>query len=340
MEEKHSPCVNNSAGLADDTGLNLVDYSPKDAPWDVHRGQTDDVAMIYAAERQFKRYAERMDECSGILRFGWDTNQETGESRLKLRKAQFCRVRYCTTCQWRRTLMWQARFFQSLPDLVEAHPKSRWIFLTLTVRNCEITDLKQMLKHMNDSWQRLKDRKEFKPVQGWVRTTEVTRGKDGSAHPHFHALLMVPPSMLAGKNYVKQSKWVELWGDCLRVDYLPNVDVRAIKSRSPKSGELSTDITAALQKAVVETLKYSVKPDDLLADEGWLMELTKQTHKKRFVASGGVLKDILKVDQESNEDLVKPDSEPSEPVEEDEPLIGFGWNPSDRHYKRSRKFDT
>ncbi|MDI5568725.1 protein rep, partial [Salmonella enterica subsp. enterica serovar Kentucky] len=42
---------------------------------------------------------------------------------------------------------------------------------------------------------RMKDRKEFKPVQGWIRTTEVTRGRDGSAHPHFHTLMMVPPSM-------------------------------------------------------------------------------------------------------------------------------------------------
>lgn len=339
MEEVTSSCANDSAGSQPDSNMNLVDYSPKDAPWDAHRGQTDDVAMIYAAEREFKRYAERMDDCSGILRFGWDTNQETGESRLRLRKAQFCRVRYCITCQWRRTLMWQARFFQSLPDLVQAYPKSRWIFLTLTVRNCDISDLKQTLQHMNKSWQRLKDRKEFKQVQGWVRTTEVTRGKDGSAHPHFHAMLMVPPSYFKGGNYIKQAKWVELWGDCLRVDYLPNVDVRVVKSRAPKSGPVTADTMAkALQKAVVETLKYAVKPGDLLADEGWLLELTKQTHKLRFVASGGALKDVLKVDQETDQDLVQADSEGSEPVE-DEPLIGFGWNPTDRHYKRARKFD-
>ncbi|MDI5424891.1 ROK family protein, partial [Salmonella enterica subsp. enterica serovar Kentucky] len=41
-------------------------------------------------------------------------------------------------------------------------------------------------------------------VQGWIRTTEVTRGRDGSAHPHFHTLMMVPPSMLSGRDYVKQ----------------------------------------------------------------------------------------------------------------------------------------
>ena len=43
-----------------------------------------------------------------------------------------------------------------------------------------------MLNRMNAAFQRMKVRKEFRPVQGWIRTTEVTRGSDGSAHPHFH----------------------------------------------------------------------------------------------------------------------------------------------------------
>ena len=57
------------------------------------------------------------------------------------------------------------------------------MFLTLTVRNCAIEELGETLSRMNTAFQRLKDRKEFRPVQGWIRTTEVTRGSDGSAHP-------------------------------------------------------------------------------------------------------------------------------------------------------------
>ncbi|MDK7192887.1 protein rep, partial [Bifidobacterium sp. UMB1197] len=87
--------------------------------------------------------------------------------------------------------MWQARFYQALPKIVADYPSSRWLFLTLAVRNCAIDDLGETLTAMNSAFQRLKDRKEFAPVQGWIRATEVTRGKDGSAHPHFHCLLMV-----------------------------------------------------------------------------------------------------------------------------------------------------
>ncbi|MBE3060871.1 protein rep, partial [Klebsiella pneumoniae] len=65
------------------------------------------------------------------------------------------------------------------------------MFLTLTVRNCAIEELGETLSRMDTAFQRLKDRKEFRPVQGGIRTTEVTRGSDGSAHPHFHTLMMV-----------------------------------------------------------------------------------------------------------------------------------------------------
>ena len=114
--------------------------------------------------------------------------------------------------------MWQARFYQSLPRIV-ADYNARWMFLTLTVRNCAIEELGETLSRMNTAFQRLKDRKEFRPVQGWIRTTEVTRGSDGSAHPHFHTLMMVPPSMLSGRDYIKHGRWVELWRECLRVSY-------------------------------------------------------------------------------------------------------------------------
>ncbi|PQN28798.1 replication protein, partial [Shigella boydii] len=109
--------------------------------------------------------------------------------------------------------------------------------MTLTVRNCAIGELGEMLNRMNAAFQRMKVRKEFLPVQGWIRTTEVTRSSDGSAPPHFHTLMMAPPGMLNGKSYVRHERWVELWRECLRVDYDPNVDVRAVKPRKPKDGE-------------------------------------------------------------------------------------------------------
>lgn len=331
MHAKQRCCANDSAGIQDVPARDaLTDYSPSDKPWDVHRGQSDDVGTIYAGAVNFERYAARMDVCAGLLRFGWDTNRSTGESRLRLREASFCRVRHCPVCQWRRSLMWQARFYQALPGLVEDHPKARWVFLTLTVRNCLVSELGDTLTAMNDAWRRFVMRKEFKPVLGWVRTTEVTRGKDGSAHPHFHVLMMVPPSMLSGVNYVKQARWTDLWRESLRVDYQPMVDVRVVKAKAGAS------VTDSLQAAVAETLKYSVKPSDMTADAEWFLELTRQTHRRRFVATGGALKNILRVDDETDEDLTHvAESE----GEDDGTRLAFGWRPSQRRYRRSPSAD-
>lgn len=317
---------------------NLADYSPADKTWDEHRSISDDVGGIYLRAAGFERYGERVEGCSGILRFGWSTNEETGETRLRLRDARFCRVRHCPICQWRRSLMWQARFYQSLPKIVAEYPDARWLFLTLTVRNCPITELGDTLTVMNAAFQRLKDRKEFRGVLGWVRTTEVTRGKDGNAHPHFHILLMVSPSMLSGDGYVKHSRWVELWRDCLRVEYDPNVDIRVVKSRKPKDGEsLPCSVVDQLRGVVVETLKYSTKPADMLVDPEWFLELTRQVHKRRFVATGGVLKDVLQLERETNEDLIMADGMAE--GADDGSRLAFSWRAVAKKYRRDRTMD-
>jgi hypothetical protein len=220
--------------------------------------------------------------------------------------------------------MWRARFFQSLPTIQAAHPTSRWLFLTLTIRNCPVTDLRLTLKGMNAAWNRLLLRPEFDAVSGWIRTTEVTRGHDGcSAHPHFHVLLMVRPSYF-GKSYVTQDRWRELWQSVMRLDYPPVVDVRSVKGDT-------------IHKAVCETLKYSVKPSDMTTgDPAWFIEYTKQTHKLRFIATGGILKKVLKVDKpESNDDLLLADN-PTDTPETGEELLRFDWDKPTRKYRRKK----
>jgi len=296
----------------------LTDYSPQDKPWDVHRGQTQTVEGVYRGTI-YDGLAGRLRGCSGFLGFAWAVDG-TGELRLRLRTARFCRVRHCPVCQWRRSLMWQARFLRALPSIEAAHPTARWLFLTLTVRNCAIVNLRQTLRGMNKAWQRLIKRPEFaNSVQGWIRTTEVTRGHDDSAHPHFHCLLMVKPSYF-GKGYVTQSRWTDLWRECARLDYRPIVDIRTVKARRGAPGE------TPLRQALAETLKYAVKPSDMEGD--WLIELTKQVHRLRFLASGGVLRNMLREFEESEQDLLLAD----EDGEGGDPVLFFDWRREIRRY--------
>lgn len=219
-------------------------------------------------------------------------------------------------------MMWQARFYEALPAVQEAFPRHRWIFLTLTVRNCHVGELRATLTAMSAAWHRLIKRPEFRSVVGWVRTTEVTKGADGSAHPHYHCLLLVSPSYFGGSHYVSQARWVELWESCARLDYHPVIDVRAVKG----------DLTEAVQ----ETLKYSVKPSDMQSDNEWFLEYTRQVHKLRFVATGGALKDVLKPEEQiTDQDMVMAD-QGAEVQGEDGPMLRFDW---DRPVERYRKLD-
>jgi plasmid rolling circle replication initiator protein Rep len=116
----------------------LSDISPKDKPWDKHRGFADTIQSHYNGSK-FDRYSQRISFCSQLLEFGLKAAEDE-TIQLKLRSAKFCRVRHCPVCQWRRSLMWKAKAYQILPKIVSKYPTHRWLFMTLTQKNVPITD--------------------------------------------------------------------------------------------------------------------------------------------------------------------------------------------------------
>jgi len=308
----------------------LSDISPADKPWDIHRAQSDELAKIYQTIG-YSRYSERIGECSQWLTYAMKSNDE-GQIKLKLREARFCRVRHCLVCQWRRSLMWRARFIKALPEIQKVYPTARWIFVTLTVKNCELTELRATLTRMNLAWGRLIKRKEF-PALGFIKSVEVTRGADGTAHPHFHCLMLVSAGYFS-KGYISHAKWTELWESCLKADYTPILDVRVVKSTKGTSDDSPEASNSAMLRAICETLKYAVKPSDLLADPKWLDELTKQLQKTRAVAVGGCLREFFSEDEP--EDLINGDIEEEEKTD-DEATLDFIWSSFVKRYKKDDK---
>lgn len=303
----------------------LSDYSPRDKPWDTHRANSDIIAELYVqGGEEFERYAKRVHFCSGFLEFAEQIDQETGEVRPKLRRASFCRVRTCTICQWRRTLVNKAKFLKKLPAIMAEHRKARLIFLTLTVRNCNITDLKATVKAMNAALRRMVKRQTW-PALGWVKSIEVTHSKDvtGNAHPHFHLVLLVPPGYFGGRSYIKQVEWAEAWQQALKADYQPRVDIRAIKAG--QEAEIAPEL-----------LKYSTKPADLVVDPGWFHEYSRQVKGMRFLESGGCFRDVFKDDPDEDEMLHVNEDGEEEPAEEDSPGVWFKWDRPIKRYKKHK----
>lgn len=308
------------------TEITLDQLSEKDKPWRTHKTENSAVRKIFATTDRHRKKAGRMKHCGEFLRFGlFDNGQD--ELELHLTKANFCRVRYCPICEWRKSLLWKSRFYNALPEILGKAPTARWIFLTFTVQNCEITDLRKTIQSMNTAWNRIVKHTVFENIIGWVRKVEITRSKDGTAHPHFHVVAMVRPSYFTGHGYIKQAEWVAAWRKAARLDYDPVVDVRIVKRKNAEDN-------GPADAGIKEVLKYSVKPSDMTQDLQWFLTMAEQTHRLRFIATGGLLKDILKDDEPlTNDDLIHADDKRDEEKEElADRILTFLWSDDASNY--------
>ena len=77
----------------------------------------------------------------------------------------------------------------------------------------------------------------------------------------------------------------------------------------------------------------------MTADADWFLEMTRQVHKKRFVAAGGALKDVFKLGQETEQDLLVQGQETASTGQET-PLMGFRWENGEKRYLRAPELDT
>ena len=221
-------------------------------------------------------------------------------------------------------MAWQARMFTALEPIATQFPTHRWLMLTLTAKNCAITELKSQIRDIQSAFMRLRKLKAW-PAHGYIKSLEVTRGEDGSAHPHFHILMLVPSGYFS-RGYITNQSWRELWMQSLRVDYLPIVDIRVVKSKKPGKPH---DVSAA----VVEVLKYETKVSELEKHPSFLLELAKQMTRVRAVEVGGILKQYLKTDEPvSDEELIGKSDE--ERLDELQNALTLIWNRSERKYKK------
>ena len=253
-----------------------------------------------------KKRSDHMQRCCNYLVFGDVVNQVTGEVTRKLQAAEFCRDRLCPMCSWRKSLV----TFSQLSDIMLRIDSTTDglvpIFLTLTMRNCVSSDLADCITLLLKSWSRMmnskQNRRPFRIAVGWFRALEITYNKkDGTWHPHIHAILLVEPDYFENPDkYIDQREWEAEWQWALGVDYKPRVDVRTIKGSQAK--------------AIAEVAKYTVKPGEWLdLDDGdgtdERVELLARVLKgRRLTAFGGLMKEMrkaLKQEDAETADLVR-----------------------------------
>ena len=229
---------------------------------------------------------ERVKDCNTFLFMVGDKTME----KTKLHRSNNCENRFCPMCAWKKARKNALKISILMQHLKESEDKE-FLFLTLTARNVKAEELNDEIKHYNQSFKRLMERKTVKQaVKGYVRKLEVTYNKErDDYHPHFHVILAVNKSYFTDKNYyINRDKWLELWQKSTKNPLITQVDIRRVKHTDNK-------------KEVSEIAKYSAKDSDYLQDETIFDTFYKTLSGKRLIVYSGLFKTTSK--QYENKEL-------------------------------------
>lgn len=223
----------------------------------------------FASPENHHKSASRFSFCGASIRLNEWADNSTGEVKQTFSGGQFCGQRLCPNCQHHKSRILCEQLGKVHAGHAEKNPDSVGVLLTLTMRNCTFEGLREAVQQMHHAFGKLRRRAEFEiAVRAFFRATEVTvskprEGEDKTFHPHMHLLIMVPRAYLRRSSgmFITQARWVELWRDCLGVDYQPIVDVRAVtpEAMAKRKGRKGGALTVA--GAIREVAKYCVKPD-------------------------------------------------------------------------------
>ena len=315
-----------------------INSNGKVTDWQGKKLRTIELAESYRRLGHDNKYY-RVRDCGTFLEF-----RRYKDQSLKLNQANFCKVRLCPMCSWRRSLKIYGQVSKVMNEVVK-NEDLEFIFLTLTTRNCEGQHLSETIdnifKAFNDMTKRVKYKK---AIKGHFRALEVTHNLNINSdwfdtyHPHLHCILIVNKSYFDSRYYISQEEWTKLWKDVLEVDYTPIVDVRRFKDSNGKG----------IEKSIAETAKYTVKSDDYIVHDDVTNEviehltddavfiLDKALAHRRLTAFGGILKEYhkkLNLDDAEYGDLVNTDNE--ELREDLEYIIErYSWNIGYKQYLR------
>ncbi len=252
----------------------LVDKSPtgRERPWRKYKIQAEILADAYAGYDDSK--AARLRQCDKSLTFEVDDN-----NNMRLVGAESCRVRLCPLCSWRRSLKSYYNAAKIVQYLWDNDKPYRYIFVTLTIKNCTADNLPATLDTLFKGVKLLNNRKDIKQAWlGQIRNLEVTHNinrdsKDfDTYHPHIHCLVAVAPDYF-NNHYISQRRLTELWQQALGVEYTPIVDIRKVRGQTDCGG---VELLPAADggelpphKAIAEVSKYATKPGDIIVPDDW-----------------------------------------------------------------------
>lgn len=284
--------------------MNIIsnrDAAVNTSAWAKHKKLNEKVVkhMKLAAYkyRELQNRVFRMSECSKKLIYEYVDNV------YKFAGASLCRDRLCPVCAWRLSIKRTAEMIETIKKLSIEYPNTKAIHVVLTVRNCTLHELRDVLRQITQGFTRLKKKTLWKDyILGYMRSVEITFNAESETyHPHIHCIAIVKD------NYSRQisvGDWADMWRDAARLNYNPviwathaysettnNIDIMQHVYDIEKSNE---DKQAAARNAIIEAVKYAVKPSaiDAIAAAGDIAEFAAAIRGIRMLSCGGIIKTI------------------------------------------------
>ncbi|HEY8361905.1 MAG TPA: protein rep, partial [Tissierellaceae bacterium] len=122
--------------------------------WQGKKLRTIELADSYRRlGEEFKSKQYRVSDCGTFLEFKRFIN----DNSMKLNKANFCKVRLCPMCSWRRSLKIYGQVSKIMDEVVK-NEDLEFIFLTLTTRNCEGQDLSNTIDNIFNAFNKMTKR--------------------------------------------------------------------------------------------------------------------------------------------------------------------------------------
>jgi hypothetical protein len=335
--------------------LKLFDESTKCKRLNEAKIYTFPVIQHYAVSdlEKYNGYAHKILNCSNDLKLRVCT--EIGELgvtvKSSIENARWCRCRQCPMCQFARSSKIRAKLFKRFKEFDFGNQDS-YSFLTLTLQNCPLNELRETIGLMNSAWDKFSRRRTF-PVIGYLRSLEVTMQRDRMpwdkkkntgppsrspddqlmAHPHFHILLRTVDGF---QRHTKDKPWlIGEWTSALRADYRPSIDIKKVRPTS-----------LSFTDTLLEVAKYTVKPAEFSDVHSpvrtskpcptkpeapkhrphgaeWLYGITEQLHNLRAYRLGG---DFAKILSQREIDTIDDSVGDSEEKSQVGNLIRLVWN--------------
>ena len=259
---------------------------------------------------QFER-GDRMQLCSDMIEYTYCPDC----GRWHVKRANLCRDRFCPICSWRLSLQ---RFGEMLTLInkineTDGHNIKSWSLVTLTCKNCRLENLRDTMMLMSKAWNLTVTQRKVRPYfYGWARNAEITLNESTrEVHPHYHILV----AWYEDRSQTLIDKWIHA---CVK--YGLDVSYKA-QNASPinhwRGNEIpveheGTELPKEFTKAILETIKYSVKGSDLdKMTLGEFKNVVEQYARTRLISYGGRIKELvadlrLNMDEIKDEDIKVP----------------------------------